>query len=313
MVDQPESPLKLLWQSQYPFEYWSNRLEKINPYNQADRLEALYSIVQLSDVYLHIFVAYAQNPHMPWFILKEKTRKWHIDDVLGELQTDELITVGNLIEETDHTIKVEPLDEFDLSDMDSVAAGVLGCPYEVDEDTMSVTFDESPDLHRAIANAILNFAEEHRPLLNDFKHGFRVLPVTPDELEAWFQSSVMLDETDYEEYKQDIQNLREKHNNDEWGFSFVRIEPDDDPEYGYDFQMDLYHVDAWTCYKFAELTLDALYNLIHSGSGRSLEESVLNMPTEVIEENESFMDHVFGFVTPIADDPDAEIPYEEFF
>lgn len=196
--------------------------------------------------------------------------------------------------------------------MDVIAAGVLGCPYHVDEDSMSVNFDESPDLHRGIANAILNFADDNRPLLNDFKHGFRVLPVTPTEIEAWLQSAVVLDKSDYKEYERKLQTLREQHERDGWAFSFVRIHADDDPDYGYDFQLDLYHVDAWTCYKFAELTLDALYNLICPSSGKSLEESLVNMPVDVIEEKESFIDHIFGFTTPIREDPDTEVSHDEF-
>jgi len=312
MPPQHGSPFKRLWQSQYPFEYWSNRLEKINRYNQADRLEALYSLVQLSDIYLHIFVAYAQDPDMPWFMLKEETLPWDIRDISDELRLDDMITVGSLVENGENTITVETREEFDIHEMDAIAAGVLGCPYDVDEESMSVEFEESPDLHRGVANAILNFAEGNRALLNDFKHGFRILPVTPDEIELWLQSSVLLNEPDQEEFERKLEALREQHEQDEWAFSFVRIDPDDEPEYGYDLHLDLYHVDAWTCYKFAELTLDALYNLISPGHGKLLEESVSEIPIEMLEGKDSFIDHIFRFGTPIRDNPDIVVPPEEF-
>lgn len=306
-----ESPFKVLWQSRYPFEYWSNRLEKINPYNQADRLEALYSLVQISDIYLHIFVAYAQNPDMPWFFLKENTRRWHIDDVLGQLRTDGMITVGGLVDDGEGTVTVDTRDGFDLHEMDAVAAGILGCPYTVDEETKSVDFEESPDLHRGVANAILNFSDDNRALLNDFKHGFRVLPVTPDDIESMLQSSFRLDQEDQEEFEAKLEELREQHERDAWAFSFVRIHADE-TDYGYDFQLDLYHVDAWTCYKFAELTLDALYNLIRPGPGEKLEDSLSEVPIEMLEGNDSFIDHIFGFGLPIRDDPETVVPREEF-
>lgn len=311
MTPDQDSPFKLLWQSRYPFEYWSNRLEKINPYNEADRLEALYSLVQISDIYVHIFAAYAQNPDMPWFFLKENTRRWHIDDVLDQLRTDGLITVSGLVEDNEETITVDTRDDFDLHEMDAVAAGLLGCPYTVDEESKSVHFEEPPELHRGVANAILNFADENRALLNDFKHGFRVLPVTPDDIESMLQSSFRLDEEDQEEFEMKLEELREQHEQDAWAFSFVRIHADEQ-DYGYDFQLDLYHVDAWTCYKFAELTLVALYNLISPGHGDHLEESLLEVPIDMLEGKDSFINHIFGFGLPIRNDPDIVVPQEEF-
>jgi len=38
MSSEQGSPFKFLWQFRYPFAYWDNRLEKINPYNEQDRL-----------------------------------------------------------------------------------------------------------------------------------------------------------------------------------------------------------------------------------------------------------------------------------
>lgn len=311
MSSRQESPFKVLWQSRYPFEYWSNRLEKINPYNQADRLEALYSLVQISDTYLHIFAAYAQNPDMPWFFLKENTRHWHIKDVLEQLRTEGVITVGGLVEDEGDTITIDTREGFDLHELDAVAAGLLGCPYDVDEESSSVNFEEPPELHRGVANAILNFADEHRELLNDFKHGFRVLPVTPDDLESMLQSTFRLDEKDQEEFEKKLEALREQQKRDAWAFSFVRIHTDEQ-DYGYDFQLDLYHVDAWTCYKFAELTLDALYNMVSAGCGEQLEESLSEMPIDVLEGNDSFIDHIFGFGLPIRNDPDTVVPEDDF-
>ena len=59
------SPFQFLWQYNYPFTYWYNRLEKINPYNEHDKLEALYCLLQLTDIYSHIFAANVRNPELP--------------------------------------------------------------------------------------------------------------------------------------------------------------------------------------------------------------------------------------------------------
>jgi len=38
-------------------------------------------------------------------------------------------------------------------------------------------YDVDPDLYLAMVNATLNFWKRNKALLNDLKHGFRVLPL----------------------------------------------------------------------------------------------------------------------------------------
>jgi hypothetical protein len=311
MAEQPISPFKYLWQTHYPFQYWNNRLEKINPYNDADRLEALYSLIQLSDIYAHAFAAYARNPEMPWFFVTEETYRGDIDDVLDALRTEGIATVGTLSKDQDGLVSVEANEEFDVKEMDAVAAGLLGCPHEIDSKKGEVEFIEEPELHRGVSNAVLDFAENHVPLLNDFKHGFRVLPVTPGYLRKMLGNQFQLPEEQMQEFEAQIDEIEERIEEDEWGFSFIRLNTET-ADYGYDCCIDLYHVDAWACYKFAELTLDALYNLITPYGGITLEESLSEVPLPVLEGEEVLFDHIFGLAFPLRDDPDTIVSVEEF-
>lgn len=311
MSSQQVSPFKLLWQYRYPFDYWDNRLEKINPHNDQDRLEALYSLVQLTDIYSHVFAAYVRNPEQPWFFIKENTFRGDIDDVLDKLRTEGRVMVGTLSENPDGLASIEAVEEFEIDDMDAIAGALLGCPTTINEEEKTVEFEESPDLHRGVCNAILDFAENHTALLNDFKHGFRILPVTPTDIENLIGSSMLLDEADEEDFELKVNNLRETLAEDEWGFSFARMYTES-ANYGYDIQLDFYHVDAWSCYKFAELTLDALYNLISPEDGIHFEESLKEMPDLVLEGEQTIMDHLFGFSTPLREDPETVVTEEEF-
>jgi hypothetical protein len=311
MSQQQASPFKLLWENRYPFQYWQNRLEKINPYNDYDKLEALWSLVQLSDIYAHVFAAYARNPEMPWFFIKENTFRGDIDDVLDALRTEGIATVGGLSENPNGLASVETSDEYDLSEMDAIAGAFLGCPHTIDTETKRVEFDEEPDLHRGVCNAILKFADDHTPLLNDFKHGFRVLPVTPDDVERVIRESAVVSEEDEEQFELILGQLREALEEDSWGFCFVRMHTEA-ADYGRDVHLDLYQVDAWPCYKFAELTLYALNNLISQHDQIGLEEKLGEVPIPVLEGEESIMNHVFGFVTPVRDDPDRILSEDEF-
>jgi hypothetical protein len=305
------SPFRLLWQHNYPFAYWANRLEKINPYNEHDQLEALYSLMQLTDIYAHIFAAKVRNPELPWFFVKQKTFRGDIDEVLDDLRVDGIPMVSSLSEDHPNLIDVEINEGWNVDEIDAITGGFLGCPAQFDTDSKTVEFEESPELHRGICNAILDFADRNTALLNDFKHGFRVLPLTPDDLTILTDTGIELSEEDEEYFDTELDAIEMALTEDAWGFCFARMHTED-ADYGYRCQLDVYHVDAWSCYKFAELTLDALYNLVTSRGGRYLEESLKEIPELAMDGELSVIDHVFGFATPIRKDPDIVVSPEEF-
>lgn len=306
------SPFNFLWERNYPFEYWENRLEKINRYNEQDRFEALYTATLLSDIYTHVFTAKVRNPELPWFIIKEETYRRQIDDVLEDLYLYGFPMVEQLLEHSGSMVNIETNEDYDIDKLDAISAGILGCPLSIDDETQTVEFHEDPDLHRGICNAILKFAEGMKELLNDFKHGFRVIPVTPDDLGLLRKEIVRFDPKDAEKYVSTTEELENKlFNQWGWDFAFARMNTKS-TDYGYDCQLDVYYVDAWACYKFAELMLDALYNLITPQGGRHLEDKLLQTPGLGNTGEFSVLNHELGFAVPIRDDPDTQITKEEF-
>ena len=71
-------------------------------------------------------------------------------------------------------------------------------------------------------------------------------------------------------------------------------------------------VDAWSCYKFAELTRDALFNLVSPRGGLHLEESLDEIPELILEGEISLIDHILGMGLPLRDDPNTVVSKEEF-
>lgn len=305
------SPFRLLWQYNYPFGYWSNRLEKINPYNEHDKLEALCSLMQLTDIYAHIFAANVRNPELPWFFVKEKTFRGDILDVLDDLRVDGIPMVSSLSEDQPDLIGVEVNEGWNVDEIDAITGGFLGCPAQIDTDAKTVEFEEPPELHRGVCNAILDFADNNTALLNDFKHGFRVIPLTTRDLSYLTESIIRFGDEDEKQFEATLEALEETLAEDAWGFCFARMHTED-ADYGYRCQLDVYHADAWSCYKFAELTLDALYNLVSPDGGRYLEESLKAIPELALEGEMSVIDYVFGFATPLRKDPDIVVSPEEF-
>ncbi len=312
MSTEVRSPFRFLWERNYPFEYWQNRLKKINRYNEQDRFEALYTATLLSDIYLHVFAAKVRNPDLPWFIIKEETYRRQIDGVLEDLHLDGFPMVEQLLENPDSMVSIEINEDYDIDELDAISVGILGCPISIDDDSQTVEFHEDPDLHRGICNAILKFAEGMKEVLNDFKHGFRVIPVTPDDLGLLTEEIIRFDPEDSEKYVSRIEELEAKLSNQRgWDFAFARMNTTS-TNYGYDCQLDVYYVNAWACYKFAELMLDALYNLITPQGGKHLLDKLLQTPGLGDIGELSVLDHEFGLALPIRDNPDTQITREEF-
>jgi len=59
-----------------------------------------------------------------------------------------MATVGTLSENPEGLATFEANEEYDLHELYAIAGALLGCPFTIDEETGSVEFDESPDLHR---------------------------------------------------------------------------------------------------------------------------------------------------------------------
>lgn len=108
-----------------------------------------------------------------------------------------------------------------------------------------------------------------------------------------------------------FEELQETLAEDAWAFCFARMNTES-TDYGHKIQLDVYHVDAWSCMKFAELTLDALYNLITPQTGVQLEDSLKEIPELVLEGETTIMEHVFGVATPLRTNPEVMVTEEEF-
>lgn len=267
--DNAGNPAQPFWQVLYPFEYWDNRISKINRYNPEDRLEALFLTMQLADLYTHIFVAKVRNPLQPWFILKEQTDGWDIRDTLDKLTVEydglEQILVGELVDKPEGLMSYNIVaEDWDVDLYDLIAADFLGCPAKFNPEKKEVEFLEEPALHYGTTNAILNFSQENRALLNDFKHGFRVLPFDYWHLDGMAQMDQLENPEAIEEFKEQIESLQ-----DQWVLHFLRMSTaeaeDEDVWYDYEVTLDIHRAHIGACVAFAELTLYKLINLFGRG------------------------------------------------
>jgi len=280
------NPLADIWRRNFAFGYWDNRIEKQNPYNRYDRIDSLYILAQLSDLYAHLFAVNARNPEQPWVMVKEDTYTGDITDVLDELtvQTgdEEMVSVSQIAEEPDGLIGFEQaVDEIDATDTEMVAREFLGCPAVFDEEDGELEFEEDPEIHIAAANASLNFWRGFRPLLNDLKHGFRILPVNVSDIEwLWNQGLFGKLDSEVEDLISDMESSAEGHQ----GFFFLRLNTESLGDRRYDAELNLYRVNSEVCKHLSEVFLSLIYNLV---MGREGGQTIARSMSDAVENSES--------------------------
>ena len=281
-----ENPLADLWRRNFAFGYWDNRIKKLNPYNRYDGMDSLYILAQLADLYAHLFAVNTRNPKQPWMMMKEDTYTRDITSVLDELTVEvddgKMVSVSLLAEEPEGLIEFEQvIDEVNATDGEMIAREFLGCSAVYDEETNKLDFVEDPDLHIAAANAALNFWRGFRPLLNDLKHGFRVLPVTIADIKwLWEEGLFGQLDTEVEDLIDDMEAVQQ----DQWGFFFLRLQTESLGDRHYDAELNLYYVNNEVCKQMSKVILNLIYNLI---MGREGGQTIAEPMSEAIDQSSS--------------------------
>lgn len=189
-----EEMLLELWREHYPFLYWANRINKINPLNPHDDLEAVFTLLQLADTYVTNLVAILMNPNEPWYFVKERAYEHQINETLNQfkLDGDERIDLRNYDNDLDSITAFTPREGWevrtpnetrDVTPLDVFTWALLGCPAAQDMEENQLVFHEDPDQYTEVCNGVINIRQNWKTLLNDLKHGFRLLPFEWDALE----------------------------------------------------------------------------------------------------------------------------------
>lgn len=299
------TPLRELWERSYPFAYWDNRINKINPYNPQDQLEALFTLLHLSDTYVTILSAKLRNPYEPWLMVTDRTYKRDIDRTLGEFQVsvngETYVDLGQFTGETGviagTLVHEEWKDQY--GPVDHLAGNLLGCPVDIDTKNRKLTFLEDRDHYIDVCNAVVNFWRNHYQLLNDLKHGFRLLPFDWGTLELLMEQGLLRDDSiDIEEKRAEFERTKDDY------VYFWRLEIDDpvDPEElekmepGDDLELGLrlitYRIEGQKCVQFSRVVLRLLHNLFGGGGGNY----VLDMFAPLLEEDLVTLQMVESFI-----------------
>lgn len=302
--DNVPTPLQTLWEENYPFDYWQNRIFKINPYNPEDKMEALFTLLQLSDTYATILSAKLLNPYAPWYVVAEELPTYKIHQTLEELQVEEdgetYIDLMQLEKEPAALMSYEIKEEWakSLTTLDLLAADLLGCPANPDKEKKDMKFNDPPERYVAVCNSVVDFWKNHSMLLNDLKHGFRLLPFDRGTFEDLIEIGLLRSTDDEIDIEAKIEEYEETK--DEYLY-FWRLEVDElaDPE---DYEKDgdveigmrlvVYRADAMLCKDLADITLRLLHNLF----GRGGQHEVVDSMEELVGEEENSVTFLDDFL-----------------
>lgn len=277
--DPPEiyNAVEYVWSQDYPLGYWVNRINKINRFNFQDSLEAIVVLFQLVDLYVHILTAKLVNPYYQWYMLKEELKpNREIHNTLGPLREEvtedllldpeaehmlgrEWIFLEKVAEEIDQFQGIEIPEEVQENDLELewIAVDILGCPTKTDESGSRIPQDD-PEQYIGYCNAVLNFWADNLEVWNDIKHGFRVLPLDWNTLEAVDEQAKQLGKgSDFEELKRQYQNQ-----DDDWSLQFYRMDTSDS-EGMQDVDIVVYEADLDGCVSMARVSFGLLANLFN--------------------------------------------------
>lgn len=185
-------------------------------------------------------------------------------------------------------------DKYDV--LDFLAADFLGCPAEIDEETLTIEYIEDRDAYIAFVNGTIDFWRKHVLLLNDLKHGFRLLPFDWDTFDSLITRGFLrTSDIDVKELKSDYEDTNQSHvyfwrlevGEGPSKEEYRELEPGEEIETG--IRLVVYRIELQKCIQLARAILRMIHNLFgRGGEFRVLEllEPLLDEEYDGIEEGE---------------------------
>lgn len=299
-----------IWTLDYPFDYWDNRIQKLDPENPHDALDAIFIHSHLADVYVTALTARINRPNFAWYVIKNELPTREIYNTLEHLEETvdgkTRYYVEKLLSKPEGFVTVELPDGWDENvDYETAFANqFLGCPADFNSEEQTIQPRYDPQGYMAVCNAVINYWDESRDFLNDFKHGFRVIPFTWERLEWLYENNLITADIDLEEVRA---NYDEPES--DWTYDFWRMDVGSDTSVGTPVKLEIYTADINRCIAFSKLTLKLIFNLFDRQHKQLFEdaiEDIFGSMTVTQGENQSIIHQQYSLETRFYETSTAE-------
>ncbi len=264
-----ENPVKDIWENNYPLGILQHKIERLDlNKNPSERFEAFELFLRLSDIYTHLLNAKIRNVYQPWELVKEMSFISHIEDLFDHLRNEEKhkgptgrIDLRNYFEiPEDKAIKFKLKEEWKgkIEKKYFLIASLLGCPTKINEEDQRVKFKEDPETYIETCNSIINVWEGLRPLWNDIKHGFRLVPFDWETIEHLKEINFINDSSIDLDHKREIFNKEMEKGN----YFFWRLDIIENENGAGTTEITVYWIEPKKCKKLAEITLMLINNIL---------------------------------------------------
>lgn len=211
-----------IWTRDYPFEYWENRIQKLYRENPHDALDAIFLHSHLADIYVTVLAARINRPNVAWYVIKNELPTREIYNTLEHLEEtvdgETRYYVEKLLSKPEGFVTVDLPDEWakNVGYETAFVNQFLGCPanFHFEKQTIEPLYD--PQGYMAACNAVINYWDQTGDFLNDFKHGFRVIPFTWARLEWLYENNLITVDVGLEEVQENYTELASDWTYDFW-------------------------------------------------------------------------------------------------
>lgn len=278
MLDSPQDGAGVgnIWTAHYPFDYWDNRIAKLNPHNTQDALDAIFILSHLSDVFVTVLTAKMRRPDFVWYVIKNELKPTReIYNTLEHLEAtfdgETQYYIDKLLNKPEDLAHVNMPEEWEENvDYDTAfVSEFLGCPAEIDEEANELQTYYDPRFYIAVCNSVVNYWDENGELLNDFKHGFRVIPFSWKTMEWLFESGVISADVTVEEVKEGYDTL-----DSDWTYDFWRMEVGKNNGEAIPIELEVHTADIHKCKTFSQLILKLVYNMFETGAALTIDDEI---------------------------------------
>ena len=185
----PQNRVAGILEEDFPFDVWADKVHRLRPSLRKKQCPylAAESALFLADHYMTILVASLQNPMFRWLAIERFTFSNTLKQTCDTIANKAIDKSWRAIFGRKGFIAIERTTDLESNPSDvEIWSSVLGNPGEVRNGTLHLRYE--PEAHLAMIREVARFRVRSLPILNSFKHGYRLPRATRQSFRQLLES-----------------------------------------------------------------------------------------------------------------------------